>query len=235
MDANESLGGRDKSGDLGCYIRVEITLSSGVQETITIPLIGATVYSDVLRPYDKKSIISVFLSEGVKAVGDYAFAGLSSLASVTLGNSVKTIGEGSFYRCSNLSLVTLGESVKTIGMGAFMHCLSLESITLPESITEFGINPFFGCKKLTVTIKTRDEEVFQRIKELLPRNLGNFAVPYFFSKAKSARSVIEPDGVQGDSKSSAKGSIVAQSGIFTKKSNDEPGEEAIAPPSYPKN
>ncbi len=55
MDANQSLGVRDKSGDLGCYIRVERTLPPGIQETITISLNRTTVYSDVLKPYDKNN------------------------------------------------------------------------------------------------------------------------------------------------------------------------------------
>ncbi len=212
MDVNQSLGDRDKSGDLGCYIRVERTLPSGVQETITIPLNGTTVCLDVLKSYDKNSITAVILSEGIETVGVGAFYHCSKLASVTFGNSVTTVGDHAFYGCSSLASLTLGDSIETVSLRVFDGCVKLE----------------------VIYIKTHDEIVFARIKELLPENLHDLAKPCF-SKAKSARSVIEHDKIQGDSTSGARVSVVVQSGMFAKKSNDEPGEEAIVSPSYPQN
>ena len=74
----------------------------------------------------KNSIIPT--DESVTSIGNYAFAGCSSLTSITIPNSVTSIGNYAFRSCSSLTSVTIPNSVITIGEHAFEYCSSLTSI-----------------------------------------------------------------------------------------------------------
>lgn len=52
--------------------------------------------------YNNQTINSVVLSDGVTAIGEYAFASCSNLFSVTLGSQVASIGECAFESCNRL-------------------------------------------------------------------------------------------------------------------------------------
>jgi hypothetical protein len=68
------------------------------------------------------------IPNSVTTIGNWAFAGCSSLTSVTIPDSVTTIEESAFYYCSGLTSVTIGNSVTTIGEYAFLDCISLASM-----------------------------------------------------------------------------------------------------------
>ena len=115
------------------------------------------------------NIETIILSESVKRIGDYTFAGCTSLSSVTIPNSVKSIGYLAFFDCNSLRSVTIPNSVTTIGDyafddcdglasvnignnvtniggGAFIHCASLTSITIPDSVRSIGDGAFWYCR-----------------------------------------------------------------------------------------
>ncbi len=261
MDTNQSVHGIDKSGDLERYIRVEIRLPSGGQQTITIPLARTAIEIEktVFAGYYKGNITSVVLSKGIQTIGDNTFSNCSRLASITFPKSLTAISSGAFWLCSSLVSITLPESLKTIGSGAFYGCSSLVSIALPESLTTIGSCAFFGCSRLAsitlpesltaignnafvrcsrlasitlpeslttvgsdaflrcnglevIYIKTRNEEVFERIRGLLPEHLRGLAKPS--SPAKSARSVIDDAKAPNEPTSVASLNVVAQGGLF---------------------
>ena len=99
------------------------------------------------------SLTSVTISNSVTSIGGYAFYGCSSLTSVTIPNSVTSIGGYAFSYCSSLTSVTIPNSVTSIGDGAFADCSSLTSVTIPNSVTSIGNEAFRSCSSLTsVTI-----------------------------------------------------------------------------------
>lgn len=73
------------------------------------------------------------IPNGVKYIGDYAFAGCAKLKSVKIPDSVTSIGKKAFSSCVNLSTVEIGSGVESIGEGAFYYCTNLNRITLKSN------------------------------------------------------------------------------------------------------
>lgn len=106
---------------------------------------------------NKKSnlVKTVYIKDGIKAIGDYAFAHSSlSLCDMSANTVLETIGEGAFGACSQLdsdgesSVKTiLPNSVKTIGKNAFLYCISFNNggQALPTSLVSIGQEAFMSC------------------------------------------------------------------------------------------
>jgi len=119
---------------------------------------------------DNQLLREVVVSEGVKAIGTYAFEGCAALETVHIG-SVEKIGEGAFLGCTSLRTfefspllttietgsfsrcgfthVELPYGVTTIGMYAFASCQELESIGIPSSVKQINVGAFNQCPKLS--------------------------------------------------------------------------------------
>ena len=101
------------------------------------------------RAYIKRVVIQ----QGVRAIGDYAFAYCVSLTSATIPEGVTSIGGEAFLGCTGLTSVAIPSSVTSIGVETFSGCTELTSITIPEGVTSIGGSAFSGCSGLTsVTI-----------------------------------------------------------------------------------
>ena len=85
----------------------------------------------------------------VTSIGDWAFAGCSSLTSIQIPNSITSIGEHAFRGCSSLTSIEIPNSVISIGDSAFWNCSSLTSIEIPNSVTSIREGAFGGCYGLT--------------------------------------------------------------------------------------
>jgi hypothetical protein len=100
-----------------------------------------------LHTYPKgKKDISFNIPNSVTSIGDWAFAGCTSLASVNIPDRVTTIGVGTFLGCTNLTSVTIPNSVISIQERAFEGCTSLASVTFQGTISSenFGGIAFSG-------------------------------------------------------------------------------------------
>ncbi len=85
------------------------------------------------------------IPEGVRMIGNDAFAGCGSLAGITIPDSVTGIGDSAFYGCGSLADITIPDSVTSIGNDAFKECKSLTGITIPDGVTGIGDRVFYGC------------------------------------------------------------------------------------------
>ena len=105
-------------------------------------------------PWQGNRVIKVIIEDGVTNIGEYAFAGCSSLTSITIPNSVTSIGRDAFSGgCSRLASITIHNSVTSIGLYAFRDCTGLTSIVIPNSMISIGNSVFMGCSGLiSVTI-----------------------------------------------------------------------------------
>jgi len=111
------------------------------------------------------------IPEGVKSIGEGAFALCTGLTSVVLPNSVTSIGNDAFYGCTGLTSVKISggvtssarESLKSaasialvaangiltdIGSRAFYGCSALTKVDIPEGVTSIGSQAFYGCSAL---------------------------------------------------------------------------------------
>lgn len=102
---------------------------------------------------------------GVKYSKDWkrllkAPAGLKGEYSIREG--VKVIGNGAFAFCNSITIINIPNSVATIGESAFLGCESLTNINIPNSVTTIGKSAFFCCDKIPTEIKY---DIIQRFGE----------------------------------------------------------------------
>ena len=94
---------------------------------------------------DKEYIIP----DGVREIGNYAFAFNSALKSVIIPDSVVSIGKGAFEYSDVLTEIKIPEGVTSIGDNAFTYCTALKEITIPGSVVSIGQLAFCNCEALT--------------------------------------------------------------------------------------
>lgn len=97
----------------------------------------------------KSSAKTLTISEGVLAIGDYAFYGFSALENVTVPASVTAIGKCSFAFDTALKNISLPSSLATVGDSAFEGCSALSAAFIPASVQSIGERTFAFCSSIT--------------------------------------------------------------------------------------
>ncbi len=128
------------------------------------------------------SITTVIVPEGVKTIGDYAFAGLTNLTTVVLPSTLERIDQGAFYGCEKLTTVKGLEYVKFINQSAFENCAlsgtilldkavcvadrafafntNLKNVILSDVTRSVGGYAFYGCTALeSVTVNAANVKI----------------------------------------------------------------------------
>lgn len=85
----------------------------------------------------------ITIPDGVRVIGEAAFAGNEFLYHVVIPDTVERIERDAFQDCYSLSWVLIPDSVRYIGPYAFADCVSLRSVTIPESVTEIDLSAFW--------------------------------------------------------------------------------------------
>ncbi len=128
------------------------------------------------------------VSEGITAVGEYAFAGCSGLTGIRLPSSLTEVGAYAFYQsgltaieisdnvaeenfgeyavgnCTALTSIKLPSSWTKIPEGLLQGNISMETYEIPEGIVEIGVEAFrdsaIKSVKLPSTLKTIGQYAF---------------------------------------------------------------------------
>lgn len=98
---------------------------------------------------------TVSVPNGVKVIGEEAFANNSQMVSVSLPSSLEKISYAAFSGCNNLTKVEIPDSVEEIGTAAFCNCSKLAAFSLGKGTKKIGTGLFTGCPKLS-TISDND-------------------------------------------------------------------------------
>ena len=113
---------------------------------------------------------SLDIPEGIRKIGDFAFAKSHIFGDITLPESVTEIGAGAFYQCTDLRNITLPSSLCEIGESAFEMCTGIHEITIPPlvKILRKGVFKDSGLYKVTIpsNVKTVCAHAFERCSEL---------------------------------------------------------------------
>ena len=106
---------------------------------------------DVLIKYNG-SDREVVIPNGVKAIGEKAFAENTFLESVRIPEGVTEIGANAFELCEKLVEVKLPESLEKIGSHCFADCSSLMAVNIPDNVKLIDHHAFFNCGLKTVKV-----------------------------------------------------------------------------------
>lgn len=132
-----------------------------------------------------EDIEKIIISDGITAIGDYAFYGLSSAKEIVIPESVVSIGEYALSNCKALEAVDIS-GIEKIESYAFRFCFALSQITVSKRLSESGINVFSNCSGLEKVIIA--DEVTS-LAELLFANCGEvdtLIIPKTLTMAKDA-------------------------------------------------
>lgn len=160
----------------------KITKYSGRDKNVVIPkeIDGVAVEHIGDGAFDGNSFsISVTIPEGIKTIGERAFADTilkeislpsslskiekdafkenSKLTKVIISDNVREIPENAFADCYVLKELKLPEKLEKINKGAFKNCKALEKISIPGQVREINESAFKGCKKLTSIVVEKEE------------------------------------------------------------------------------
>ena len=163
----------------------------------------------VLYTKDKETLVlcpvgknSIHIPEGVKCIGDNAFAGCANITEIRFPDSLTTIRAYAFHSCGILE-ADIPESVKIIETGAFYHCRSLSRIKLPDGITEIANCLFshnYVLSEITIpeSVKRIGSYAFDSCKLLsfvsLPENVSSVGSSAF-SNCRSLRKIVLHDKI----------------------------------------
>ena len=112
------------------------------------------------REKDWRSLTSVVIPSTVTEISPRSFAA-SGLKNVVLPQGLKIIGESAFARADKIESLILPSNIEEIGYSAFYECTELFAITIPDSVKSLKIEDaaFKGCGKLPLATR-------QRLKDL---------------------------------------------------------------------
>lgn len=171
-----------------------------------------TERSKLLEDFESENLLSVpeyvssyTIPDGVKTIGNKAFAGCKFLTSITIPNSVTSIGARAFENCESLTSVTIPNSVASIGEGVFTGCSKLTSITISDSVTSIGDKASAHVKNENFQIDYAGCLISLKEKKIIyaPRNLRSYVISdgitsiggSAFEFCKSLTSVTIPNSV----------------------------------------
>ena len=99
------------------------------------------------------SLRTVFVSPGIRRIGEGAFCECSSLISFVIPLTVSEIEAGTFQACRALPGIDIPRSIRQIGEYAFNLCTSLEKMQIPGTVRIIERYCFNRCSSLSsVTI-----------------------------------------------------------------------------------
>lgn len=150
----------------------------GTATTVTTPSSARSIVSGAFQ--GNTTITKLTLNDGVRYVGDYAFAG-TALENVTIGKFFASMGVGVFQGCAALHTVKFVSkyNLSMIGESMFEGCASLATINLAEleSLKQISARAFYGCASLksmqfTNNFVSTGESSFENCTSLVSVDFG---------------------------------------------------------------
>lgn len=130
---------------------------TGTDENVSVPnkLSSFTVLEIADFAFmNNKDIESVSFAnaKAIDAIGEFSFAGCTSLKSVNIPSTLDKIGFGSFMGCTSLTSVNISSNISEIKGQTFQNCTSLTEFTVPDSVNTISDFAFSGCTSLAKVV-----------------------------------------------------------------------------------
>lgn len=106
--------------------------------------------------YGSTSLESVTIEDGVTSIGQYAFAGCSTLNYISLPSTLTQLGTATFQNCKDLTSINIPSGVTLINHTCFDGCSNLTSVALPSTVTKMDQRAFQNCSSLTTITGTEN-------------------------------------------------------------------------------
>jgi hypothetical protein len=153
--------------------------------------------------YDRASITSINIKEGVTSISKYAFYDCDGLISVTIPNSVISIGERAFCSCNELRSIIIPNGVTSIEDCTFESCKKLSSVIIGNGVARIGNKAFYECSSLTSitipnSVEVIEDRAFSSCENLSSVTISNKITSIgegTFSECSSLKSVTIPNSV----------------------------------------
>ena len=102
------------------------------------------IVDGVLKAIALDEIYSYSLPSGITSIEDSCFKG-KYVESIKLPQGVRSIGDYAFADCGYLKTINIPEGVQSIGKFAFADCYSIKEMHFPQSLVELG-DGFLSCR-----------------------------------------------------------------------------------------
>ena len=181
---------------------------TGTDDDLTLTISGSgdmDNFKENHAPWESKKtmIKTLYVEDGIKTIGNYAFLRCSSLENVTLPNSVTNIGIQAFRGCTSLNSIIIPDSVTGIDSNAFSGCTNLTNIIIPNSVTTIGVSAFNHCDSLESIIIPDSVTSIGRMAFCFCGSLKSITIPdsvtrisdYMCNTCTSLKSITIPDSV----------------------------------------
>ena len=142
--AFESLGYWGICGDDMEWLLIGDELTISGESTVMLDYT-----SEDKAPWSELNVKRCIVKDGVKNIGNYAFAGCTGLTEIKLPDAIQGIGKNAFAGCTGLTEIELPNAITGIEENAFAGCTGLTEIKLPNAITGIEESVFEGCTGLT--------------------------------------------------------------------------------------
>ena len=212
----------DSVTEFGVEIFNECASLKDTYVNVTDLVAYATINSSSVFPGNKhllvngKEITELVIPDSVTEIGDYTFAGCTSLTSVIIPASITSIGELAFDDCTSLNdtyvnitdLAAYATSNNMCRLPGNKHLLvngkEITELVIPDSVTKIGIDAFSSCTSLTsITIPDSVTKIgnsaFWHCISLTSVTIGNGVTEIglgAFEDCTSLTSVTIPDSVK---------------------------------------
>ena len=145
-----------KSGEIPARAFENCTSLFHVELSEGVTAIGEYAFAGA-RNDDAHNPIGINFPESLKHIGSYAFSG-AEILELTLGGNIEYVGDYAFSE-SSVSKVTIERDVETWGKYVFASCANLSDITVAEGVTKIPEGMFSGCESYYFTSVTLPESV----------------------------------------------------------------------------
>ena len=134
---------------LNCVNMTSVKLPAGITEIPNRMFQGCTNLK-----FTADSETEFILPETVTSIGDFAFMGCN-FRTIQMSEGVKTIGQGAFANNNRLKTIVVPNTVTSIGDTAFSNCKLLSEVTMPiADDVKLGKDLFVDSKKIaTINVK----------------------------------------------------------------------------------